>query len=366
MKSRFTVLAVLVLSLVFIFLACQTKEVTSAKVYIQQDNWDKAIEQLEMAVSMYPNDAEAHYLLGQGMAEKQNWERMNEMFSKSLAIAPTFEAQIKNTIDKNYVNQLNAGVSKTKAGDFEAAIENYKTANLISPDRVEAYVNLAATYANIDSFKSAIVYFKKALEIQPDDKTIINNLASTYFNLQDWDGVIDLLTNALQTDPSDADFIANLAIAYQNKGEHEKAMELYEKVIAENPDMIDLKFNLAQLYSSKGQWDKAIALFDEVIEKNPEDFDANSQVGQAYLILAGDLASALNDKIEAGEDVSDEQRTEIKEMNKKAIPYLLKATEIKDDVWQIWENLGIAYLRVDEREKAEECMAKSKALQDAQ
>ncbi len=366
MKSRFMVLAVVILSLAILFMACQTKEVTSAKVYIQQDNWDKAIEQLEMAVNMYPTDAEAHFLLGQGMAEKRNWEKMNEMFDKSLAIAPTFEAQIKNIIDKNYVNQLNAGVSKTKAGEYEAAIENYQTANLISPDRVEGYVNLAATYANIDSFETAVVYFKKALEIQPDDKTIINNLALSYFELADWDGVIELLTGALETDPSDADFIANLAIAYQNKGEHEKAMDLYEKVVSENPDMIDLKFNLANLYSNKGEYEKAIELYDEVIKNNPEDFDANSQVGQAYLIMAGDLASVLNDKIEAGEEVTPEQRDEVKAVNAKAIPYLVKASEINPNVWQIWENLGIAYLRVDQREKAEECMAKSQELQNAQ
>jgi len=366
MKSRFTVMTIVVLGFVLLFVACQTKEVTSAKVYIQQDNWDKAIEQLDIAVSMYPNDAEAHFLLGQGMAEKQNWERMNEMFNKSLAIAPTFEAQIKNTIDKNFVNQLNAGVSKTKAGDFEGAIANYKTANVIAPDRIEAYVNLAATYANIDSFRLAVDYFKKALEIQPDDKVIINNLASTYFNLQDWDGVISLLTKALEADPNDADFIANLAIAYQNKGEHDNAMQLYQKVISDNPDMIDLKFNLAQLYSNKGEWNKAIELFDDVIENNPDDFDANSQVGQAYLVMAGELASKLNDRIEAGEDVTDEERAEVKSLNEKAIPYLEKATQIKGDVWQIWENLGIAYLRVDQREKAEECMAKSQEIQNAQ
>ncbi len=363
MKSRLMVLAVVILSLAIVFLACQTKEVTSAKVYIQQDNWDKAIEQLELAVSMYPNDAEAHFMLGQGMAEKQNWERMNEMFDKSLAIAPTFEAQIKNTVDKNYVNQLNAGVSKTKAGEYEAAIENYKTANIISPDRVEGYVNLAATYANIDSFGLAVQFFQKALDIQPDDKSIVTNLALMYFNLQDWDGVIELLTGALESDPSDADFIANLAIAYQNKGEHDKAMELYEKVIVENPDMLDLKFNLAQLYSNKGDYEKAIDLYDDVIANNPDDFDANSQVGQAYLIMAGNVASELNDRIEAGEEIADEEREKVREMNRKAIPYLLKSVEVNPDVWQIWENLGIGYLRIDEREKAEEAMKKSEELQ---
>jgi tetratricopeptide (TPR) repeat protein len=42
---------------VTLFLGCQTKEVTSAKVYQQQGNWDKMIEQLEQAVKIYPKDA---------------------------------------------------------------------------------------------------------------------------------------------------------------------------------------------------------------------------------------------------------------------------------------------------------------------
>jgi Flp pilus assembly protein TadD len=64
--------------------------------------------------------------------------------------------------------------------------------------------------------------------------------------------------------------------------------------------------------------------------------------------------------------VSDEERAEVRRLNEKAIPYLVKASEIKPEVWQIWENLGIAYLRVDQREKAEESMQKSQELQDAQ
>ena len=155
MKSRLMVLAAMLLAFMVLFVACQTKEVTSAKVYIQQDNWDKAIEQLEMAVSMYPNDAEAHYLLGEGMAQKQNWERMNEMFDKSLAIAPTFEAQIKNTRDKNWVSQFNGGVAKMNNNDVEGAVANFTTAVRIDPSRSDAYKTLGIAYTRLDDLDKA-------------------------------------------------------------------------------------------------------------------------------------------------------------------------------------------------------------------
>ncbi len=184
MKPRLLVLAALMVSFVVIFTACQTKEVTSAKVYIQQDNWDKAIEQLEMAVELYPNDAEAHYLLGEGMAQKQNWERMNEEFEKSLKIAPTFEAQIKSTREKNWVNQFNAGVGKLNKNDVEGAIKSFETAVLINPNRVEAYKTLGIAYTRMDDLEKAKENFKKVLELEPDNKDAINGLAAIYFQLK--------------------------------------------------------------------------------------------------------------------------------------------------------------------------------------
>src|SRR4030067_3531132 len=97
MKGKVVLLIVLIASLfLMLFLGCQSKEVTSAKVYIQQDNWEKAKEQLEQAVNLYPNDPEAHYLLGEVYGREKQWGKMNEEFYQSLAIGPKFEQQIKS------------------------------------------------------------------------------------------------------------------------------------------------------------------------------------------------------------------------------------------------------------------------------
>ena len=99
MKKRFAVVALLGLAF-SLLIFCQSKQVTSAKVYMQQEKWDKAIEQLELAVQLYPNDAEAHYLLGKGYAVRGEREKMNEMFDQSLKLSPKFEQQIKAIREK--------------------------------------------------------------------------------------------------------------------------------------------------------------------------------------------------------------------------------------------------------------------------
>jgi uncharacterized protein HemY len=48
--------------LLVIFASCQSKNLTSAKIYIQQDDWENALRQLELAVEATPDNAEVAFL----------------------------------------------------------------------------------------------------------------------------------------------------------------------------------------------------------------------------------------------------------------------------------------------------------------
>ncbi len=101
MKKTYFVIVFLIFGFLVLFLIyCQPKEVTSSKVYMEQERWDKAIEQLEEAAQLYPNDAEVYFLLGKAYAHQGRREKMNEMFNKSLSISPKFEQKIKAIREK--------------------------------------------------------------------------------------------------------------------------------------------------------------------------------------------------------------------------------------------------------------------------
>ena len=359
MKSRLLAMTVLMLGAIIVLTACQTKEVTSAKVYIQQDNWEKAIEQLEIAVNLYPGDAEAHYLLGEGMSQQSNWERMNEEFNKSLKIGPLFEMQIKNTREKNWVNQFNAGVGKLNKNDVEGAIENFETSALIDPNRVEAYKTLGISYTRVDELDKAKESFNKVMELEPDNKDAINGLAAIHFQLKEYQQVVDLELKALKVDPDDKDAIANLALAYDFLGEGDKARQTYETALEKNPGDKDLLFNLARLLFLGNEYDQAVELFKEVLETTPEDFDANLQVGNAYLSMADVYRKSLVAKEEKGETVAPKDREKLIDFYKDSIPFLEKAVSVgqADDAIKVtagvYNNLGVAYINVGDREKGE-------------
>lgn len=359
MKSRLLAMAVLMIGIVVVFTACQTKEVTSAKVYIQQDNWEKAIEQLEIAVNLYPGDAEAHYLLGEGMANQENWERMNEEFDKSLKAAPTWEMQIKNTRDKSWVSQFNAGVGKMNKNDIEGSIANFETAVRIDPARVDAYKTLGIAYTRVDNLDKAKENFNKVLDLEPDNKDAINGLAGIHFQLKEYQQVVDLEKKALEADPDDNDAIANLALAYDFLGERDQALQTYLTALEKNPGDKDLTFNLARLYFLGSEYDKAVELFNQILTEKPDDFDANLQVGTAYLSMADEYRKTLVSEEEKGNQVSEEMRDNLMQFYRDAIPFLEKAVEVGEANPEItvssavYNNLGVAYINIGEREKGE-------------
>lgn len=359
MKPRLLAMAVMMICIAILLAACQTKEVTSAKVYIQQDNWEKAIEQLEQAVELYPADAEAHYLLGMGMAQQFNWQRMNEEFEKSLKSAPTFELQIKNEREKNWVNQFNAGVGKLNKNDVEGAVDNFETATLIDPNRVEAYKTLGIAYTRQDDLEKAKASFNKVLELEPDNKDAINGLAGIYFQLKEYQKVVELEEKTLQMNPDDKDAIANLALAYDFLGDRDKARQTYETALEKNPGDKDLLFNLARLHFLGNEYDKAVELFNKVLEASPDDYDANLQVGNAYLSMADEYRKGLVEKEDKGQETTEQERAKLMDFYKKAIPYLEKAVTIGEasDTIKVgsgvYNNLGVAYVNIGEREKGE-------------
>jgi tetratricopeptide (TPR) repeat protein len=370
MKKVLTlILPLVVLMALITTMGCQTKEVTSAKVYISQNNWEKAIEQLEQAVQIYPADAEARYLLGEGYGNKGMWEKMNEMFNQSLALAPTFSAQIKNTREKYWVSTFNQGVAKVNAkegetANLEGAAKDFGDAVKIDPARIEAYKNLAYTFLRSNNTAGAIKAYQDYLVVNPKEISILNELTRLYLENKEFANAQETAKTVLAIDSANLDAITNLAMAYDLNGQNDLAKQTYEEALVKNPNDQDLIFNLARLnYLNKG-YDKAIELFQKVISLNPDDYDANLNVGNAYLTMADDLRKSLVDKESAKQTVDDTDVAKLKEFYRAAIPFLEKAIAVKPENSAVYYNLGVAYVNIGEAVKGAEFFNKAEELRN--
>ncbi|MDZ7372866.1 MAG: tetratricopeptide repeat protein [candidate division KSB1 bacterium] len=347
---------------VLAFVGCQTKEVTSAKVYIQQDDWDKAIEQLQMAVKMYPNDPEAHYLLGEGYAVKGDYDGMNREFEASLAISPKFEPQIRASREKYWIRAFNSGVNKFNARAYDEAARDFLTATRIDPSRPEAYVNGATAFLVLDSLPRAVEVAEEGLQHSPNDPKLLTLAGDIYLRTERYDQAISVLEKAVAVEPNNANAIANLARAYHSAGKGEQALETYRRALQSDPENTDLIFNMALLHFSAKRYDQAAECFAKVIEKNPDDYEANWRLAVTYLVVADSLNKPVAERLINGEEVPDQEIKKVQQAYGKAIPYLEKCTQLKPDDADLWLYLGQAYVRSGNAAKGEEAFKREKEL----
>jgi len=77
-KSKlYTLVFILIAGMAFVGFDCSSTEMTSAKLYIQQKNYDKALESLQKEVAKNPQSAEGYYYLGYVYGEKDQYGQMH-------------------------------------------------------------------------------------------------------------------------------------------------------------------------------------------------------------------------------------------------------------------------------------------------
>jgi hypothetical protein len=91
-------------------------------------------------------------------------------------------------------DQLNKGVASFKNGQYDAAIECFKTAKDLDPGLMNARLYLATAYAsqyipgapseaNLNLGKQAVNEFKQVLEIEPNNMSAIDGIGSIVFQM---------------------------------------------------------------------------------------------------------------------------------------------------------------------------------------
>jgi tetratricopeptide (TPR) repeat protein len=350
---------------VLILAGCQPKEVTSAKIYIQSNNWDKAVEQLELAVEAYPNNAEAHYLLGRAYGRHARYKDMIQEFNKSLNISDKFEPEITAVREKYWIEKFNLAIKAMDRQDFQQAEKLLKTAVLINPNKYEASKKLAIIYLNTGALDKSLAIYERLLEKTPNDLGLLLSLGNLYYSMKNYGLAVQFLKKVLEVDPDHRDALANLALSYDALNRTDEAFEAYQRAVEANPLDKDLIFLFGAYHYKHKNYQQAIQLFEQVLQLNPADFEALVNIGNAYLSLAENEKQKLKN-LDSNNTHSPEQILQIKNraiLNyKKAIPYLERALELQPNHPNQWRNLAIAYINTGEKEKGEKALLKSEEL----
>lgn len=357
--SKMFVLAFLMLSMVFVGYQCGSTEITSAKLYIQQKNYDKAVEVLQKEITKNPKSDEGYYLLGYVQGEQGDFEGMVDSYDKSLTISKSFEKNINDSRKYFWAQAFNRGVSLyqrgVKSADADSAkifydksIADFNSALKIEPDSADTYKNLAFVYLSKGDNEAAVaplkeliareqsldgykflgeIYYVNGTNLKAQEK---NDEAVAEFNKS-----IEVLEQGLKNYPDDPEMLVTLSTAYIGAGRGPEAIDKYKKLVEAKPEDKNIRYNYGVLLLGADDFAGAETQFKKAIDLDPAYDNAIYNLGVTYL----KWGTYLNKKADEEGKVSDEYKAKYQ----AALPYLEKAVEMKDANAQTWELLGKVY-----------------------
>lgn len=358
-NSKLFIVVFLMLGMMFMGYQCGSTEITSAKLYIQQKNFDKAIEVLQKEITKNPKSDEGYYLLGYVYGEQNNYPDMVNAYNSSLGISNSFAKNIDDS--KKYfwaqafnrgVNLYQRGVKSTDADSakvfYDKSIADFQSAIMIEPDSVDTYKNLAFVYlskgdnsAAIDPLKKLIekhkgvdgykflgeIYYVNGTNLKTQGKV---DEAKVEFNKS-----IDVLQEGLKLYPNDSDMLLTLSNSYIGADRTTEAIEPFKKGVEAEPENKYYRYNYGVLLLGIEDYETAEQQFKKAIEIDPNYDNAIYNLGVTYV----KWGNYLNKKADAEGKMSDEYKTKYQ----AALPYLEKAVKMKDANSQTWEFLGKVY-----------------------
>ncbi len=383
MKKALSILVVLSMILGLSAFQCSSTELTSAKLYINQKNYDKAKDALQKEVAKNPKSDEGYYLLGYINGEEADLSAMVENFNKSLAISNKFKKDIEDSKKFYWQQSFNKGVKYfnkgTKVTDkdslkifFDKSVENFKYCTIVEPDSVGAYQNMFYSMINagrpeteLEAPLLKIIELSKAPEAYVDLGKLYNNRALVLMdsykdskNVDDslkamalYDKEITLLESARKMYPDNTEILAQLSNAYVDANKLDVAMATFQEGIKNDPDNEIYRYNYGVLLLGADKYEAAAAQFQKAIDIKEDYTSAYYNLGVTYL----KWGAKLQDK--AIEENSDD--VTYKEKFGMAVAPLERYLQDKPEDANIWNYLGKVYANLGETDKSQEAFDKA-------
>jgi tetratricopeptide (TPR) repeat protein len=383
MKKALSILVVIGMVFGLSAFACSSTELTSAKLYIQQKNFDKAKEALVRETSKNVKSDEGFYLLGYINGEQSDLKEMVENFDKSLAISNKFEKNITDSKKYQWQDNFNKGVGLFNRGTkvtekdsskmfFNKSVERFQNCIIVEPDSVTSYQNMFYSMINAERDESElevpllrIIELTKSPDAYVDLSKIYNNRALVLMNsfkdtknvddsikaMAIYDKEIKFLEEGQKLNPDDSKILAQLSNAYVDANKMDVAMATFQKGIEKDPTNEVYRYNYGVLLLGANDFENAIAQFQKAIDIKEDYTSAYYNLGVTYLKWGADLQEKT---IEANsEDMT------YKEKFSLAVIPLEKYLEDNPEDANIWNYLGKVYANLGENDKSKEAFDKA-------
>lgn len=197
----------------------------AANSYVQAENYDKAVEYLEMLNELNYDGSEVQYTavnVETGATENLGSKQQRDLMVKT----------------GNYKDPKDEKIP-SKKGDIAQLI--------------------ARIYINQEKYDQAVEAMEKAKATNPDDMSLIKAEANMYYRMGEKDKAREILEDLATKTPDDAETMNNIGLMYAEIGDIDNAVKYYQKAVE-----IDNSYNQARINMIAAMLSKERAIVDEM------------------------------------------------------------------------------------------------------
>lgn len=259
----------------------ETYHNSKANVLLRLEQIDDAIAEYKTCIKLNGNYAIAYNGLGRIYYNQQRYHNAEKQYQKAIRLDPSYA-------DAHY----NHALTLIQLEKPEQAIKELKTTLELAPNYARAYGQLGELYLEQKYYDKALSYLTKRLEIQPNHANSLHSLGVIHLYNQDVDKAIEYFEKALENDPIHPEVNHHLGNAYLQKQEVEKALQHYIRQL-EMQANLESYYNIGVLLMYQERSKDAITYFEQAARCDPNYLPTFINLGALYL-KTGNQEFAIN------------------------------------------------------------------------
>ncbi|MEM3395903.1 MAG: tetratricopeptide repeat protein [Thermoplasmata archaeon] len=229
---------------------------------------------------------EKYMKTGMKFFEMKEYEKALQWFDEALQLKPGYDRAISMKA-RTYMAM----------GKNEVALEIYKNALEMMPDKYELWYELGDLLHQLERYDEELECYTKILENNKKLDNVWNNMGVVYFIKEKYEDALFCFERANKLKPGTPNYLNNLATAQKKLGKHEEALSSYKKVLEIAPDYADVLLNIGLLYNEMEKYEEAYRSFRKYLLK-----EKNSAKGWHLAGIAAMNAGAYSQAIKCFEE----------------------------------------------------------------
>ena len=248
-----------------------------AEVHLQMKEPEKAVQTIAAEAEKDPQRADLR-------KELATVELRAKQYDKAIADYQAILDKYKDTPKEQAELYSYIGGAYQNHGDLPHAIENFKKAMQLAPDKIAHIISLASAYDTSGNSKDALVYYRQALKMEPENAIVMNNAAY---------------------------------VMAKSGGDLNEALRMVQSARRQLPNMYEVLDTLGWVYLKMNLVDSANQVFQDLVEKSGNNATFHYHYAMA-LAQKGDKAGALKEcNLALQNNPGKDEEVQIKEMIRK-------------------------------------------------